>query len=75
MEKEVEIMKMIQSKRFVHLALKHLLDPVLLKELKTRSKIQEIILESSVTSIPNAPGNTPYERNIDLSNDLSALPD
>ena len=37
-EKEVEIMKMIRSKRFLHLALKHLLDPVLRKQLKTQSK-------------------------------------
>ena len=29
LEKEVEMMKMIRSKRFVHLALKHLLNPVL----------------------------------------------
>ena len=40
--KQVEIMKMIQSMRFVRLALKHLLDPALRKELKTQSKFQEI---------------------------------
>ena len=34
LEKQMELMKMIQSKRFVHLALKHLLDPVLRRELK-----------------------------------------
>ena len=45
LEKEVEIMKMIQSKRFVHLALKHLLDPVLRKELKIQSKVREINTE------------------------------
>ena len=32
--KEVDIIKMIRSRRFVNLALKHLLEPTLWKELK-----------------------------------------
>ena len=42
LEKEVDIIKMIRSRRFVNMALKHLLNPVHRKELKSRSKYQEI---------------------------------
>ena len=47
LEKEVDIIKMIRSRRFVHMALKHLLDPTIRKELKSRSKFQEIEIEQA----------------------------
>ena len=42
LKKEVDIVKIIQSKRFIHEALKHLLDPHLHNELKARSKFKEL---------------------------------
>ena len=65
-EKEVEIMKMIRSKRFVHLALKHLLDPVLHKQLKTLSKFQEINSEQKVSTLLIAPVKNFNQGNMDL---------
>ena len=35
LENEVEVVEIIRSLRFIHLALKHLLDPALIKELKS----------------------------------------
>ena len=40
--KEVEIIKLIRSRRFVHMALKHLLDPALRKDFKSKSLFKEI---------------------------------
>ena len=40
--KEVDIIKLIRSRRFVHLALKHLLDNSVRKELKVKSQFEEI---------------------------------
>ena len=37
LEKEMDIIKLVRSRRFVHKALKHLLDPILCKELKQLS--------------------------------------
>ena len=42
LEKEVDVLKLIRSRRFVHLALKHLLEPPLRKEFKARSRAKEI---------------------------------
>ena len=42
LEKEVDILEMIKSRRFIHMALRHLLDPALHKELEARSKFVEI---------------------------------
>ena len=47
LQKEVDIIKLIQSRRFMHMALKHLLDPTLHKEFKTRSQLQKIHLEEN----------------------------
>ena len=57
LETEVDIVKLIKSNRFIHLALKHLLDPQLLKELKSRSKFKDVEMaeldadESSITVV------------------------
>ena len=57
LEKEVDIVKLIKSIRLIHLALKHLLDPQLLKELKSRSKFKDVEMaeldadESSLTVV------------------------
>ena len=40
--KEVDIIRLIRSRRFVNSALKHLLDPGLHKDLKAQSKFEEI---------------------------------
>ena len=40
--KEMDITQMIRTRRFVHLALKHLLDTHKRKEFKTISKLKEI---------------------------------
>ena len=45
LEKEVEIIKLIRSRRFIHMALKHLLDPPLRKKLKQKSKFREVSIE------------------------------
>ena len=45
LEKEVDVIRLIKSRRFVHLALKHLLGPALRKELKQRSKLHEVVME------------------------------
>ena len=42
LSKEVDIIRLIRSRRFVHLALKHILDPEVRKELKSRSDFREI---------------------------------
>ena len=42
LEKEVDVIKMIRSRRFVHLALRHLLDSTVRKELKAKSKCAQI---------------------------------
>ena len=47
LEKEVDIIKMIRRRRFTHLALKHLLDPRLRKDLKHQSQLQEINIEQT----------------------------
>ena len=46
LSKESDIIKMFRTQRFLQMALKHLLDPALRKELKTRSKYKEIIIET-----------------------------
>ena len=45
LEKQVDIINMIKSRRYVHLALKHLIDPALRKELKTRSQFHDVDIE------------------------------
>ena len=42
LEKEIDIIEMIRSRRFVNMALKHLLDANLFKELKEKSKFVQI---------------------------------
>ena len=50
LEKEGDVIRLIKSRRFMHLALKHLLDPALHKELKQRSKLHEVDLQRSISS-------------------------
>ena len=45
LEKEVEIIKLIRSQRFIHMALKHLLDPPLRQKLKQKSQFREVSIE------------------------------
>ena len=45
LDKEVDIIKLIRSRRFVHNALKHLLDPALRKELKSQSHFKEVAID------------------------------
>ena len=47
LENETDIIKMIRSRRFVHMALKQLLDPALRKELKLKSQFKEIEIEEN----------------------------
>ena len=47
LKKEVDIIKLIQSRRFMRMALKHLLDPTLQREFKSRSQFQKIHLEET----------------------------
>ena len=42
LEKEVDILEMIKSRRFFHIALRHLLKPALHEEFEARSKFFEI---------------------------------
>ena len=44
--KQVDIIKMIQTSRFVELALKSLIEPQLRKDLKKRSKFEEVDLKA-----------------------------
>ena len=72
LEKEVDVLKLIRSRRFVHLALKHLLDPPLRKEFKARSQAKEINLPKTSSHIdkPIEANNSPDlidDRTFDIS--------
>ena len=45
LSKEADILTILRTHRFVLMALKHLLDPALRKELKTRSKCKQIDIQ------------------------------
>ena len=47
LEKEMNVIKLIRSRRFFHMALKHLLDPLIHKKLKEKSQYKEIEIEPS----------------------------
>ena len=73
--KEVDIIRLIRSRRFVHLALKHLLDPPLRKEFKARSQAKEINLPKTSSHIdkPIEANNSPDlidDRTVVISNDF-----
>ena len=55
LEQEVDIIKLIRSRRFVHMALKHLLDPTLRKELKSRCQLQTIEIKQDDTPLLDEP--------------------
>ena len=54
LQKEVDVIKLIRSKRFVHLALKHLLDNTVRKELKAKSRFKEVKIEEQKPDNPLA---------------------
>ena len=72
LSKEVDIIKLVRSRRFVHKALKHLLDPVLRKELKSQSMHREIEVSEQA-----AQKEVSNERShvYDMASDMSALPE
>ena len=72
LSREVDIIRLVRSRRFVHKALKHLLDPVLRKELKSQSLHEKI--EISEQAAKNEVSN---ERShvYDMASDVSALPE
>ena len=45
MEEEVDIIRIIRSRRFIHMALKHLLDSKVHKELEKQCQFLEVKLE------------------------------
>ena len=45
LKKEVDVVKLIRAQRFMHLALKHILDPSLRKELKSQSQLKEVQID------------------------------
>ena len=45
LKREVDVVKLIRSLRFMHMALKHILDPSLRKELKLQSKLKKIQID------------------------------
>ena len=69
LEKQVDILSMIKSRRYVHLALKHLIEPTVRKELKMRSQIQDVDSEKSASSLIISHSKAQKLRVTDLSND------
>ena len=79
LESETDIIKMIRSRRFVHMALKQLLDPALRKDLKLKSQLKEIEIEEQNDPPLAADGEGASNQRGQQSNDytsewLSALP-
>ena len=52
LEKEIDVVKLIRSRRFVHMAIKHLLDNSVRKELKAKSHFKEIDIAQQVFQDP-----------------------
>ena len=51
--KEADIIRLVRSRRFVHLALKHLLDPDVRKELKSQCQFREVDIQNASSSLVN----------------------
>ena len=49
--KELHVIKLIRSRRYFHLALKHLLGPQVRKELKNQSQFREIFVEKTEQAV------------------------
>ena len=47
--KDIEVIKSIRSRRFVHMAFKHLLGPALHKDFKSKSLFKEISSDEKIT--------------------------
>ena len=75
LEKEVDIVKLIRSRRFMNIALKHLLGPTLHKELKARSKFHEIKFAQEELSSTNKDDKEYKKRSLalDVSGNASAF--
>ena len=72
--KEADIIRVIRSRRFVHLALKHLLDPGVRKELKAQSQFTDIDIQNASSSpADNIQDGDNREHPRDTSNNVSAL--
>ena len=52
LEKEIDVVKLIRSRRFVHMALKHLLDNSVRKDLKAKSHFKDIDIAQQVFQDP-----------------------
>lgn len=55
LQKEVDIVEMVRLKRYVHLALKHLLDTQLRKDLKARSQFYEVLVNEKLFNNEDLP--------------------
>ena len=53
LENEMDLVKLIRSQRFIHMALKHLLEPVIHKKFQQESKLLEIEIEEDFSSLAN----------------------
>ena len=73
LEKEVDVIQMIRTRRFVLMALKHLLDPALHKEFKSQS--QALQLDTQRTGLPVQEDKSVEKRsrNYDVTNNLSSI--
>ena len=70
----MDVVKLIRSRRFVHLALKHLLSPALRRDFKQKSELKELSIEPShVVAVSKCRGN---QVTTDLSIEMgAALPE
>ena len=74
LSKEADIIRLIRSQRFVHLALKHLLDPGVRKKLKSQSQLKEIDIQNSHSSrADDKQDGTDLQPTPKISNNVSAF--
>ena len=72
LEKEADILKFFRTQRFLLMAIKHLLDPALRKELKAKSKYKEIAIEET-RQLDHFEAGQKIEGS-GISNDFSVVP-
>ena len=77
LEQEADIIKLIKSRRFVHMALKYLLDPAIRIELKSRSHLKEIKTEQADSPLAHEGGGVTENKSraYDVSCDMSEAPE
>ena len=73
LEKEVDVIQMIRTRRFVLMALKHLLDPALHKELKSQSQALELDTQRTGLPVLEDKSVEKRSRNYDVTNNLSSI--